>query len=189
MAGQSAKCGRWWSRPSANVTDAIAWRTRRRKRRWPGRSASTGRPRPWWSASATARSSCSMASSGGRRQRRPPLRTLSARVVEVDEATAKAAIYGLNRIGTQPSELEEAWLVHALVREDGLTQVRAAELLGRHKSWVVPPAGLAGEGQPAEVKAELRPGTGVPRGGTAVDCGCPRATGHGPAGGHASRQR
>src|SRR5437773_550387 len=27
-----------------------------------------------------------------------PLRTLSARVVEADEATAKAAIYGLNRL-------------------------------------------------------------------------------------------
>jgi ParB family transcriptional regulator, chromosome partitioning protein len=64
------------------------------------------------------------------------LRTLSARVVEADEATAKAAIYGLNRLGTQPSELEEAWIVHALVREDGLTQVQAAELLGHHKSWI-----------------------------------------------------
>jgi hypothetical protein len=32
--------------------------------------------------------------------------------------------------------LEEAWVVHALVREDGLSQVEVAELLGRHKSWV-----------------------------------------------------
>ncbi len=64
------------------------------------------------------------------------LRTLSVRIVEVDEATAKAAIYGLNRVGTQPSELEEAWIVQALVREDGLTQVQVAELLGHHKSWV-----------------------------------------------------
>jgi hypothetical protein len=32
--------------------------------------------------------------------------------------------------------LEEAWIVQALVREDGLSQVEAAELLGRHKSWV-----------------------------------------------------
>src|SRR5258708_22206169 len=63
------------------------------------------------------------------------LRTLSARVVEADEAKAKAAIYGLNRTGTPPSELEEAWLVHALVREGGLTQVQTAELLGQHKSW------------------------------------------------------
>src|SRR6185437_7853816 len=30
----------------------------------------------------------------------------------------------------------EAWLVQALVREDGLSQSEVAELLGRHKSWV-----------------------------------------------------
>jgi ParB family transcriptional regulator, chromosome partitioning protein len=65
---------------------------------------------------------------------RAGLPTLSARVVEADEAMAKAAIYGLNRSGHQPSELEEAWIVQALVREDGLTQVQAAELLGHHKS-------------------------------------------------------
>lgn len=65
-----------------------------------------------------------------------PLRTLSVRVIEADEAMAKAAIYGLNRQGSQPSVLEEAWIVHALVREDGLTQVQAAELLDHHKSWV-----------------------------------------------------
>src|SRR5262245_52136745 len=35
------------------------------------------------------------------------LPTLSARVVEADEASAKAAIYGLNRTGMRPSELEE----------------------------------------------------------------------------------
>src|SRR5262245_42264964 len=63
------------------------------------------------------------------------LRTLSARVVEADEAVAKAAIYGLNRAGNHPSELEEAWIVQALVREDGLTQVQAARLLDHHKSW------------------------------------------------------
>jgi ParB-like chromosome segregation protein Spo0J len=61
---------------------------------------------------------------------------LSARRLEADERTAKAAIYGLNRAGRQTQELEEAWIVFALVREDGLTQVEAAELLGRHKSWV-----------------------------------------------------
>jgi hypothetical protein len=62
--------------------------------------------------------------------------TLAARVLEVDEAGAKAAIYTLNHVGRQPQELEEAWIVHALVREDGLSQVEAAALLGRHKSWV-----------------------------------------------------
>jgi ParB-like chromosome segregation protein Spo0J len=62
--------------------------------------------------------------------------SLWARVIDVDERSAKAAIYSLNRIGGKPSELEEAWIVHALVREDGLAQVEVAELLGRHKSWV-----------------------------------------------------
>ena len=64
------------------------------------------------------------------------LETLSARRIEVDERNAKAAMYGLNRIGRHFGELEEAWLVQALVREDGLSQVEVATLLGRHKSWV-----------------------------------------------------
>jgi len=61
---------------------------------------------------------------------------LSARLMEADERTAKAAIYGLNRAGGRTRELEEAWIIQALVREDGLSQVEVAELLGRHKSWV-----------------------------------------------------
>ena len=61
---------------------------------------------------------------------------LSARLLEADERTAKAAIYGLNRAGGRTRELEEAWIIQALVREDGLSQVEVAELLGRHKSWV-----------------------------------------------------
>ncbi len=66
----------------------------------------------------------------------PKWTTLSARLLAADERTAKAAIYGLNQAGRHTRELEEAWIVFALVREDGLTQVEAAELLGRHKSWV-----------------------------------------------------
>ena len=61
---------------------------------------------------------------------------LNARRMDVDEQSAKAAIYQLNRVGSRPAELEEAWIVHALVREDGLSQVEAAQLLDRHKSWV-----------------------------------------------------
>ncbi len=64
------------------------------------------------------------------------LSSLWARVIVCDERSAKAAIYGLNRASGKTSELEEAWIVHALVREDGLAQVEVAELLGRHKSWV-----------------------------------------------------
>ena len=66
----------------------------------------------------------------------PGFGRLSARSVEVDERSAKAAIYGLNCVGRRTQELEEAWIVSALVREDGLSQVEVAELLGRHKSWV-----------------------------------------------------
>ncbi len=66
----------------------------------------------------------------------PNINTLNARLLDVDDRGAKAAIYGLNRVARGPQELEEAWIVHALVREDGLTQVEVAELLGRHKSWV-----------------------------------------------------
>lgn len=66
----------------------------------------------------------------------PRWTTLSARLLAADEQTAKAAIYGLNQAGQHTRELEEAWIVFALVREDGLSQTEAAELLGRHKSWV-----------------------------------------------------
>lgn len=85
------------------------------------------------------------------------LRTLSSRVVEADEAHAKAAIYGLNRMGPGPSELEEAWIVQALVREDGLTQAEAAELLGHHKSWISRRLALL-ERLCDEAKGELRLG-------------------------------
>jgi hypothetical protein len=61
---------------------------------------------------------------------------LLARRIEADERSAKAAMYGLNRLGGRLDQLEEAWIVQALVREDGLSQPAAAQLLGRHKSWV-----------------------------------------------------
>jgi ParB/RepB/Spo0J family partition protein len=64
------------------------------------------------------------------------LTTLSVRVLAMDDRTAKAAILGLNRGQRGVRELEEAWIVQALVREDGLTQVEAAHLLGQHKRWV-----------------------------------------------------
>jgi len=64
------------------------------------------------------------------------LQTVAARVVEADERLAKAAIFGLNQTGRRTQEWEEAWIVHSLVRDDGLTQVEVAELLGHHKSWV-----------------------------------------------------
>ncbi len=85
------------------------------------------------------------------------LLTLSVRVLEVDERTAKSAILGLNR-GQRPTrELEEAWIVQALVRDDGLTQVEAAHLLGQHKSWVCRRLALL-EKLSVEVKEDLRLG-------------------------------
>ena len=64
------------------------------------------------------------------------LEAVAARWLEADERAAKAAIHGLNQTGRRTQEWEDAWIVHALVREDGLTQVEVAELLGHHKSWV-----------------------------------------------------
>jgi ParB-like chromosome segregation protein Spo0J len=83
--------------------------------------------------------------------------TLSVRLVEVDERSAKAAIYGLNSVGRHPSELEEAWIVQALVREDGLSQVETAQLLNKHKSWVCRRLALL-EKLSVAVKEELRLG-------------------------------
>ena len=90
-----------------------------------------------------------------------PWPTLSVRIVDVDEAQAKAALYGLNRTGCRPQPLEEAWIVYALVREDGLSQVQAAELLGQHKSWVCRRLAFL-ERLADEVKAELRLGLVTP---------------------------
>jgi len=87
----------------------------------------------------------------------PSIRRLSARRVEVDERGAKAAIYGLNCVGRRTQELEEAWIVSALVHEDGLSQVEAAELLGRHKSWVCRRLALL-EKLGAEARDDLRVG-------------------------------
>jgi ParB-like chromosome segregation protein Spo0J len=83
--------------------------------------------------------------------------TLSVRVVDVDERTAKAAILGLNRGQRPVRELEEAWIVQALVRDDGLTQVEAAHLLGQHQSWVCRRLALL-EKLSAAVKEDLRLG-------------------------------
>jgi hypothetical protein len=62
--------------------------------------------------------------------------TLRLRLIDVDDCRTKAAIYGLNQLGRRPYELEEAWIVQSLVRDDGLSQLEVAELLGRHESWV-----------------------------------------------------
>jgi hypothetical protein len=82
-------------------------------------------------------------------------------LLAADERGAKAAIYGLNRGSRPVQELEEAWVVHALVREDGLTQIQAAELLGRDKSWVCRRLALV-ERLAEEAREDLRLGLLAP---------------------------
>ncbi len=97
----------------------------------------------------------------GAARKLPSIDRLLARRIEADERAAKAAIYGLNRAGGRTREIEEAWIVHALVREDGLTQVEVAELLGRHKSWVCRRLALIEKLGP-EARAELQVGLITP---------------------------
>ena len=85
------------------------------------------------------------------------LTSLSVRVLEVDEPTAKAAILSLNRDQRPVRELEEAWVVQGLVRDDGMTQVAAAHLLNRHKSWICRRLALL-EKLSVAVKEDLRLG-------------------------------
>jgi ParB-like chromosome segregation protein Spo0J len=61
---------------------------------------------------------------------------LQVRVLEVDEVRALGAVFALHRGGTGLTELEEAWVVQALVREHALSQAEAGQLLRRHQSWV-----------------------------------------------------
>jgi ParB/RepB/Spo0J family partition protein len=61
---------------------------------------------------------------------------LQVRVLDVDEVRALGALFALHRGGTGLTELEEAWVVQALVREHGMAQAQAAQLLRRHQSWV-----------------------------------------------------
>jgi ParB/RepB/Spo0J family partition protein len=62
--------------------------------------------------------------------------SMRCRVLEIGERAAKAAMLCLNWVSRGVSDLEEAWVVHSLCREDGLTQVEVGQLLGRDKSWV-----------------------------------------------------
>lgn len=61
---------------------------------------------------------------------------VTARVLEVGEHGQKAAMLDLNWKRGSISDLEEGMVVHSLCREDGLSQVEIAVLVGRHKSWV-----------------------------------------------------
>lgn len=64
------------------------------------------------------------------------LKHLSTRVLALTPRAAKAAILQLNWVGQSVNHLEEALVLHSLVREDGLSQQEVAVLVGRHDSWV-----------------------------------------------------
>jgi ParB/RepB/Spo0J family partition protein len=85
------------------------------------------------------------------------LANLRCQVLAADERQAKVALLTLHGAGKRLVELEEAWLVQALVREDGLSQVEVAELLGRHQSWVCRRLALL-EKLVEEVRQDLRLG-------------------------------
>jgi hypothetical protein len=55
---------------------------------------------------------------------------------EADERAAKAAIHATESRWRPHAGLEEAWIIHPLVQDDGMSRVEVAKLLGRHKSWV-----------------------------------------------------
>lgn len=82
--------------------------------------------------------------------------TLRAEVHDVTRALAKLLLWQSNARQAL-TDLEEAWLVRALYREDRMTQPQIAQLLGRHKSWVCRRLVLA-EGLADAVEADVRLG-------------------------------
>jgi ParB/RepB/Spo0J family partition protein len=64
---------------------------------------------------------------------------LKAKTVEFSERASKAAIIQFNSESFRNRSItgmEEALVLQSLGREDGLTQIEIAALVGRHKSWV-----------------------------------------------------
>lgn len=61
--------------------------------------------------------------------------TVQVQVHGVDAPGAKVRLLLCNQASVL-SELEEAWLVRSLYREDRMSQPQIAQLLNRHKSWV-----------------------------------------------------
>jgi ParB-like chromosome segregation protein Spo0J len=82
--------------------------------------------------------------------------TLRAEVQRLDAAGAKVRLWQCN-VGAGLSDLEEAWLIRSLHRQDGLTQPQIAILLARHKSWVCRRLALA-EDLSDELTASVRLG-------------------------------
>jgi ParB-like chromosome segregation protein Spo0J len=77
------------------------------------------------------------------------LQEVWAQVVKLDGTQAKAAIVKCNQARPGLCEIEEAWIVRSLIREQGLRQVQVGDLLGRDKSWVCRRLRLAEALEPA----------------------------------------
>ena len=80
-----------------------------------------------------------------------------AQVLALDAAQAKAAILHCNQARPGLCEIEEAWIVRSMCREQGLRQAQVGQLLGRDKSWVCRRLKLA-EALDATLQDDLRLG-------------------------------
>jgi ParB-like chromosome segregation protein Spo0J len=94
------------------------------------------------------------------------LRTLRARIADVDVIGAKLQIAALHE-QRGLTELEEGWLIRSLYREHGLSQPVIAARFGRHKSWVLRRLLLV-EALDPSVQADVRLGLVTPRAAVVV---------------------
>lgn len=92
--------------------------------------------------------------------------TLRVDVLDIDVVQAKVILALLNQASAL-SELEEAWVVRSLHREDHLSQPQIGRLLRRHKSWVCRRLALAEE-MDETVEADVRLGLLAARAGYEV---------------------
>jgi ParB/RepB/Spo0J family partition protein len=81
---------------------------------------------------------------------------LRVEIREADRAEAKLLVFQSHRTEGL-TDLEEAWVVRSLYREDGVSQPEIARRLGRDKSWACRRLQLA-EGLAAGVEADVRLG-------------------------------
>ena len=91
---------------------------------------------------------------------------LRMQLLPLSSADAKLAVVSLHS-SRGLTELEEAWLIRSLYREDGLSQPEIARRMQRHKSWVCRRLMLV-EGLDEAVQADVRLGLLAPRTAVAV---------------------
>lgn len=91
---------------------------------------------------------------------------LRTSIAEVNALEAKVWLFEIHR-HQGLSELEEAWVIRSLCRDDGLTQGVIAHHLGRDKSWVSRRLLLV-EGLDEAVQADVRLGLLAPRAAVAL---------------------